>query len=138
MYFLLPAVLSLLPASYLQEESKENPLLTVARESLPDSTKPFTLVVMFKVKEGNGPKFEAAVGRAVKATTREKGNLAYELNRSAKGSNYIIYERWENLAALEAHLKSSHFTKAMAEVDPLIEGALEVHLFVLVPPPPGN
>ena len=131
MHFFLAAVL--LSVSQAQEKSPEHPLLRAAKEDLRDSTKPFTLVVRFKIKDGQGPKFEAAVANAVKETRKEKGNLAYELSRSAKGSNYIIYERWENLAALGAHLKTAYFKNAWAEVDPLLESEIEVALFVPVP-----
>jgi quinol monooxygenase YgiN len=131
MHFLLVAVL--LSVAQAQEKSKDDPILRAAKESLSDTTKPFTLVVRFKVKEGQGAKFEAAMGKAVKETRKEKGNLAYELSRSAKGSNYIIYERWENLAALEAHMKTAHFKNATAEVAPLLDGGIDVDLFVPVP-----
>ena len=131
MHFFLAAVL--LSVSQAQEKSPEHPLLRAAKESLSDSTKPFTLVVRLKVKEGQGPKFEAAVAKAVKETRKEKGNLAYELSRSAKGSNYIIYERWENLAALGAHLKTDYYKNASAAVEPLVDGDIEVDLLVPVP-----
>jgi quinol monooxygenase YgiN len=130
MHFLLVA--TLLSVTQAQEKSQEHPLLRVAKESLADSTKPFTLLVRFKIKEGQGPKFEAAAAKAVKGTRKEKGNLAYELSRTAKGTNYVIYERWENLAALDSHLKSAHFKTAWAELDPLLDGDLEVHLLVPV------
>jgi quinol monooxygenase YgiN len=106
--------------------------LSVAKKSLSDTSKPFTLLVKFKIKEGQGPKFEAATAKAVKETRKEKGNLAYEVSRSAKGSTYIIYERWENLAALEAHLKTAYFKNATAEIDPLLDSDIEVDLFVPV------
>jgi quinol monooxygenase YgiN len=134
MHFFLAAVL--LSVSQAQEKSQEHPILRAAKESLSDTTKPFTLLVRFKVKEGQGPKFEAAVARAVKETRKEKGNLAYEVSRSAKGSTYIIYERWANLAALDAHLQTAHFKDATAALDPLLDGGLEVFLFV--PVPAGN
>ena len=130
MHFLLAAVLLSVP--HTQEKSQEHPLLRAARESLSDSTKPFTVVVKFKVKDGQGPKFEAAVANAVKETRKEKGNQAYELSRSAKGLNYVIYERWENLAALAAHLKTPHFKTAFEAVDPLLEKEIELDLMVPV------
>jgi quinol monooxygenase YgiN len=131
MHIFLAAALLSVPQA--QDDALEQLLLRVAKESLSDSTKPFTLLVKFKVKEGQGPKFGAAVAKLVKETRKEKGNLAYELNRSAKGSNYIIYERWANLAALEKHLKSAHFKNAVLEIMPLLGPNTEVDLFVPVP-----
>lgn len=134
MQFMLVAVL--LSVSQPQEKSKEHPLLRVAKESLTDTTKPFTLLVKFKVQAGKGPAFEAAAAKHANESRKEKGNLAYELSRSAKGTIYVIYERWENLAALEAHLKTTHFKNATATLDPLLDGDLEVYL--LVPVKAGN
>ena len=128
MHFFLAAVL--LSVSQ-QGQSMEDVVLSVAKKNFSDSTKPFMLVIQFKVKEGQGPKFEAAMAKAVKETRKEKGNLAYELSKS--GSTYIVYERWENLAALGAHLKTAYFKNAWAEVDPLLESEIEVALFVPVP-----
>jgi quinol monooxygenase YgiN len=134
MHFFLAAVL--LSVAQPQDNSLENLLLRAAKEGLPDSTKPFTLVVGLKVKEGQGPKFGAAAAKLVKETRKEKGNLAYELNRSPKGLNYIMYERWANLAALEAHLKSAHFKAAAAEINRLLEPDIDIRLFV--PEPTGD
>src|SRR5215471_1470646 len=103
MYALITAALMLVPVS--QDKDKEHPLVTVAKSSLPDVNKPFTVLVRCKVRKEEMSKFESLVAKATKETRKEKGNLAYELSRSAEGSNYIIYERWENVAALEAHLK---------------------------------
>ena len=130
MHFFLAAVL--LSVAQPQEKRNDDPILRSVKENLSDPTKPFTLLLRFKVKEGQGPKFEAAMAKAVKETRKEKGNLAYELSRSAKGSNYIIYERWENVAALGAHLKTAHFKNAATEVAPLLEKDNEVDLFVPV------
>jgi quinol monooxygenase YgiN len=131
MHFFLAAVL--LSVSQPKDKSMGDFLVRAAKESLSDPTKPFTLVVRFKIKDGQGPKFEAAVAKAVKETRKEKGNQAYEVSRSAKGSNYVIYERWANLAALEAHLKTDYFKQAMAAVDPLLDKDIDVELLVPVP-----
>jgi quinol monooxygenase YgiN len=130
MHIFLAAVL--LSVSQPQEKSTEHPLLRAAKEGLADPNKPFALVVKFTVKEGQAKKFEAAVVKAIKETRKEKGNLAYELSRSPKGSTYVIYERWENLPALAAHLKTAHFNNAWTAVDPLLDKNIEVELLVPV------
>jgi quinol monooxygenase YgiN len=131
MHIFLAAVL--LSVSQAPEKSTEHPILRAAKESLSDPNKPFTLVVKFTVKEGQEKKFEAAMAKAVKETRKDKGNLAYELSRSPKGSNYVIYERWENVPALAAHLKTAHFNDAWKAVDPLLDKNIEVDLLVPVP-----
>jgi quinol monooxygenase YgiN len=134
MHFVLAVVL--LSVAQAQDKTKEDPILAAAKESLSDPTKPFTLVLRFKVKEGQGPKFESVMAKAVKETRKDKGNLTYELNKSAKGSNYILYERWENVPALEAHMKTAHFKSTATELAPLLDGGIDLELFV--PVPPGN
>lgn len=108
----------------------EHPLVAMARTSLPDTTKPFTLFVKMKVKEGQVDKFEGLLAKGTKETRKEKGNKAYELNRAAKGTEYILYERWENLDALKAHLSSPHYSALIGEVATLLEKSPEVQLFV--------
>ena len=130
MHFFLAAVLL---AVSQQGQSMEDVVLSVAKKNFSDSAKPFTLVIQFKVKEGQGPKFEAAMAKAVKETRKDKGNLAYELGKTPKGPNYVIYERWDNLAALEAHLKTAHYKDAAAAVKPLLDAQISVELLVPVP-----
>jgi quinol monooxygenase YgiN len=115
-----------------QGQSMEDVILGVAKKNLSDTTKPFTLVIKFRVKEGQAAKFEAAMAKAVKETRKDKGNLAYELGKTPKGPNYVIYERWDNLAALEAHLKTAHYKEAAAAVKPLLEAEIDVDLLVPV------
>ena len=115
-----------------QGQSMEDVILGVTKKNFSDSGKPFALVIQFKIKEGQGPKFEAAMAKAVKETRKDKGNQAYELSKTPKGSTYVIYERWENVAALEAHLKTAHYKEAAVAVKPLLEAEIDVDLLVPV------
>jgi quinol monooxygenase YgiN len=130
MNFVLAAILL---SAFQQGENPEDAVLSTVKKNLTDTTKPFTLVVKFKVKPADAPKFEAALAKAVKETRKEKGNLAYELSKSPKGPVYVIYERWENVAALEAHLKSDQYKNTAAAVKPLLDGQIELELLVPVP-----
>ena len=60
-----------------------------------------------KQKEFLGKVNESGV---IPATEQEEGNISYELAASAgkEGRLYVI-ERWENMAALQAHMKGSNF-----------------------------
>lgn len=124
------AVAALCVASVTGQE-KSHPIAAQVKASLSDPSKPFTMLVMLKVKEGSGAKVEAAFTTAVKATRREKGCLAYDLNRDAKApQQYLVYERWQNLAALEAHLKSQHITALLGELEALLAAPPEVRVLV--------
>jgi quinol monooxygenase YgiN len=128
----LTAALCLLVAPAAAQD-QEHPIVAEAKASLKDPAKPFTLVVRIKVKEGAGAKFEAAYAKAAAGTRQEKGNRAYDLHRSAKAPNeYLLYERWQDLAALQTHLKAPHFAAFFAEAGSLFDGRPEAQIMVPV------
>jgi quinol monooxygenase YgiN len=112
-------------------QDKENPVITAVKSRLKDPDKPFTLIVRIKLKEGAGKDFEASFAKASLATRKEEGNLAYDLNRDTQDpSRYLIYERWKNLAALEAHLKTSYIKALLAELPKVADGAPESQILL--------
>ncbi len=115
----------------LAGQDKENPVITAVKSRLKNPDKPFTLIVRVKVKEGAGKAFEASFAKAITATRKEEGNLAYDLNRDTQDpSRYLIYERWKNLAALEAHLKTPYLKALLAELPKIADGAPESQILV--------
>jgi autoinducer 2-degrading protein len=109
----------------------QDPVATI-REKLKDPSQPFTLVVRFKTKPGQGDDFVKAFAAAVKGTRQEPGNLRYELNRDpAKPDEFLLYERWKDLPALEEHFKQPYLTKTLQAVTPLL--AEPVSLTVMLP-----
>ncbi len=128
---LLLLVTPLLLATSAHAQEKENPIEKEVKANLKDPAKPFVMFVRLKLKDGNGAKFEAAFATARAATRKEKGNKAYSLNRSAKMPNeYVVYERWDNFAALQSHMKAPHFATLIAEVGEMLDGAPEVSVFI--------
>jgi quinol monooxygenase YgiN len=112
-------------------QDKENPIAKEVAANLKNPSKPFTMVVRVKIKDGAAGKFEAAFAKALAATRKEKGFKAYDLNRSVKTpTEYFVYERWQNLAALQAHLKTPHITALLAEIGDLLEAPPEVKVFM--------
>lgn len=127
---LLGVVLLALPAS-AQDKDKPNPIEAEVKANLKDLTKPFVMVVHVKIKDGGAQKFEAAFAKGRAGTRKEKGNVVYEMSRSAKTpSEYIVYERWTNFAALQAHMKAPHLTAMLAEIGELLDGAPQVKVFI--------
>jgi quinol monooxygenase YgiN len=109
----------------------EHPVVATVRAAIQDPAKPFVIVVRTKVKDGAGPKFEQAFAKVAKESRKEKGNRVYDLSRSAKDPNeYLIYERWDNLPALAAHLKTPHFQEAAAALGELGASPPEIHVRV--------
>ena len=112
-------------------QDKENPIEKEVKASLKDLKKPFVMLVTVKIKDGTAEKFEAAFAKCRTATRKEKGNKAYSLVRSTKAKNeYVVYERWENFAALQTHMKTPHFVALLADVGEMFDGHPEVKVFL--------
>ena len=128
------AVLALVPglaAGVAVGQEKENPIIAQVKPKLKDANRPFTLIVLLKVKEGAAEQFEAAFAKAVKGTRQEKGYLAYDLNRDTQDpGRYMVYERWRSLRDLEDHVNAPHVTALLSEVGPLLEGAPEIRVLM--------
>jgi quinol monooxygenase YgiN len=93
---------------------------------------PFTLVVTLKIKPGMEEQFEAAAKPAMAASTKEKGCQAYEVHKDTEGpGDYLLLEKWENTAALKAHLGTDHFKAFVAVLGEV--GASPPSLKVMLP-----
>jgi autoinducer 2-degrading protein len=126
---LVVGLVSLVPAAL--GDSEPNPIVAEVKKTLKDPAKPFTMVVKLQIKEGVQDKFEAEFAKAIKATRKEKGAIAYDLNKDLKQpTSYYVYERWQNLAALEDHLKTPHITTLLAELKEMLAGKPEVMIFL--------
>ena len=128
---------SALLVSITLAQDQTNAIAAQVKASVKDPTKPFTLLVTLQVKEGDSDRFEAAFAKVVAPTHREKGCLAYELNRDPKTpTSYLLYERWQSLAALETHLRSEHITTLLGQIGEMVAAPPELR--VLVPVGDGN
>jgi quinol monooxygenase YgiN len=107
----------------------DHPIVALAKEKVADPTKPFTLVVALTVKEGQGKQFEELFKPAIAATRKEKGCIAYDLNRDlAEPTKYFVYERWQSVAALAEHLESPHIKTLLSKVGDVLAGAPEAKI----------
>jgi quinol monooxygenase YgiN len=112
-------------------QDKPHPIFELVKARVKDDKKPFTMLVQLKVKDGMVAKAEAAFVPAIKATLKEKGCLRYELNRDTDNpTTYILYERWNTLPDLDAHLKAAHITKLLADLGDLLAGAPDVKVML--------
>ena len=106
--------------SSVSAQKKPHPIAVMVKASLKDPAKPFTLLVRFQAKEGAEAKLETAFAQATKLTLKEKGCLRYELNRDPKmPGHYVLYERWQDVPSLEAHLNSNHIATLLSELNEL-------------------
>src|SRR5262245_2127795 len=92
--------------------AQDHPAIALVKSKVKDPAKPFALLVTIKAKPGKEKELEAAFAPCIVATKKEPGCLAYELNRDPdEPTSYIMFEKFKNLAALEAHLKGEHTTQ---------------------------
>jgi quinol monooxygenase YgiN len=108
----------------------DNPIVALAKEKVADPKKPFTLVVVLTVKEGQGKQLEELFKPAIAATRKEKGCIAYDLNRDlGDATKYYVYERWQTLAALEAHMQTPHIKTLLGKVGDVVAGEPEAKIY---------
>lgn len=116
-----------LAAATARGQADENPLVAQVKAEVKDPTKPFTMLIALQVKPGEEARFESAFAKAIRGTRKEKGALAYDLNRDAKDpTRYVVYERWKSVADLEAHLKTPHITALLGELKEVLAGSPEL------------
>ncbi len=125
----LPAV-ALLPPVAAGADDKEDPIIAFVKPKLKEPGRAFTLIVVVKVKDGEGKKFETAMAKAITGTRKEKGCIRYELNHDEEGKSYMVYERWKSLADLEAHLKTDHIKDLRAVLPDVTAGAPELRVLI--------
>lgn len=120
-------------AAAAADEQPPHPILAQVKETVEDPAKPFTIAVTLKAKAGEGAKVEAAFAKAVKSFRAEKGCALYEVSRDVKSpTTYFVYERWRDVAGLEAHLNTEAFRTIGEELRDALEGPPEVKVMVPV------
>ena len=90
-----------------------------------------TVVAILKAQPGKEAELEDLMSRMAVATRQEPGNRRYDLFRSVEEpSTYLLYEKYDDKAALEAHGKSAHFREIfLAHIRSLMAGRVEVEQF---------
>ena len=125
----LAAVLALCLTTTLRSQDAGDGILNAIRPQLKDPSKPFTLVIRLKAKDGSAEAFESAFAAAMKATRKEKGCLAYDLNRLADGSSeYVVYEKWASYDAIKTHIVTPYIVKLLGQLPQLTEGAPKIDI----------
>jgi quinol monooxygenase YgiN len=128
----LPALTlaGLLPAALGAQDAQDHPAVALVKAKVKDPKKPFALLVTIKAKPGKGKELEAAFAPCIAATKKEPGCLAYELNRDPDDPTaYVMFEKFRDVAALEAHLKLGHTQKLFQVIGPLTDGEIKAKVY---------
>jgi quinol monooxygenase YgiN len=126
------ALLALAGAFSVTLGADDHPAVALVKSKVKDPAKPFALFVTIKAKAGKEKELEAAFAPCIAATKKEAGCLAYELNRDPdEPTTYVMFEKFKNLAALEAHLKQEHTAKLFKAIEPLTDGEIKAKVYTV-------
>ena len=110
-----------------------HPIAAEVGGELDDVEKPFVLIVKFVTNDGQADKLIDVMREPIAQTAKEDGNILYELSQSIKEPNeFVLYERWKSLDALNSHLKQPYLAKLLASLEGLLAEAPDLTVCVPV------
>jgi len=125
------AVLSMVAVA--ASAADENPIVTLVKSKVKEPTRPFAMVIGFKVKAGQEKAFMDAFSPAVAATRKEPGCIAYTLHRDGENpEQFVMYEQFKNIDALNAHAKEKYVETLLGTIVPLLDGAPKVSVYTVI------
>jgi len=66
----------------------------------------------------------------IKSTRLEQGNISYELLASTEDENVLLmFEKWENKEALDAHMQTEHFKAFGSAIGDLVAKGLDITIY---------
>jgi quinol monooxygenase YgiN len=112
--------------------AEDHPAVALVKSKVKDPARPFALLVTIQAKPGKGKELEAAFAPCIAATKREPGCLAYELNRDPdEPTAYIVFEKWKDVASLQAHVKAGHTQELFKAIRPLSDGDIKAKVYLV-------
>ncbi|MDU1909860.1 putative quinol monooxygenase [Fusobacterium sp.] len=79
------------------------------------------------VPEENIDKYLEIAKKLAEETRKENGNIFYEMIQDTNNKNVLAFiEKWENMEVLDKHMKTSHFTTLVPQLNELREGESEL------------
>jgi quinol monooxygenase YgiN len=129
--FALPALV-IAGLSSAAPGAEDHPVVALVKSKVKDPARPFALLVTIKAKSDKGKELEAAFAPCIAATKREPGCLAYELNQDPDETTvYILFEKWKDVAALQAHLQAGHTQELFKAMRPLADGQAKAKVYLV-------
>lgn len=84
---------------------------------------PFAVVVRWRVREGCEARVEALLREMQAASRAEPGCLLYQVHRTADPCHFLLYERYRDQAAVDAHHQTEHYRAlVLGEARALLDG----------------
>lgn len=93
-----------------------------------------TLLWDAKAKPGREDDLKAFISAAVTPSRNDPGNIDYEAHEvEGQVGLFVIYQRWQNRAFLDAHLRAPRTAALVLEILELIEGSVKDGISLLRP-----
>lgn len=67
--------------------------------------------VLYTIPEDRADEVAAILRELAVASRAEPGCLGFEAARGEDGTSFVLYEKWRDQAALDAHYASEHFVR---------------------------
>ena len=91
------------------------------------------VLARFTALPGKEQPLKTVLTALVPPTRRELGCYQYDLLvDSADPRQFCVVERWDDEAALDQHLETTHLKKALDQLQDLVEGPPEIRRYTLV------
>ena len=93
-------------------------------------TEPVAIFATFHPAEGQEDAVRAILDDVIKGTRSEPGNETYDLYRSEgeDGARFHLFERYTDMAAVQAHRATDHYRKYRAAIIDLLRSPIDVNL----------
>lgn len=109
----------------------DHPVVAAAKKELKHPDKPFAMWVTVTAKAGKEKELEEAFLACQKEVRKEKGFLAYDINRGAD-RKYFFYEKWKGVDGLAEHIAAAHTQKLLKQFADLLDGDPKVEFVTAV------
>lgn len=81
-----------------------------------------TIVAESKAKPGQAAAVRTALATCARASRAEPGNVVYQpLEDAERPGRFIVYEIWQDEAAVAFHNQTAHFAALVAAIGPLCD-----------------
>ena len=93
-----------------------------------------TVIWQTRAKPGKEADLKAFITAAVTPSRNDAGNIDYEAHEvEGRPGEFVIYERWETRAHLDAHLGAPRMQQLVPQMLELIDGSIEDGITFLRP-----
>ena len=88
------------------------------------------VVAKHVIKDGSKEALTAILEELVQKTRLENGNISYSLYEALNDPNVVtMLEEWESQEALDAHMKTEHFTRIIPQTGEFLAAPVTIDVY---------